>query len=127
MIITLNSVNPLLCLINKSLEKPQLLTKHLAQGLTSQNTEINEFLQTFRTRLDLNLNKVSALAPDTMKSQVNLLQLYKMAFTRTTIDLGELVQRVRDQVASRGARTIRGLGRTFRALDSFDGNNKIDP
>ena len=26
----------------------------------------------------------------------------------------------------RGAKTIRSLGRTFRALDSFDGNKKID-
>ena len=34
--------------------------------------------------------------------------------------------KVRDQILSRGAKTIRQLGRTFRALDSFDGNNKVD-
>jgi len=27
---------------------------------------------------------------------------------------------------ARGATTIRGLGRTFRALDSYDGNRKVD-
>ena len=36
------------------------------------------------------------------------------------------MQRVRDQIFARGAKTIRGLGRTFRALDSFDGNKKVD-
>ena len=34
--------------------------------------------------------------------------------------------KVREQILSRGAKTIRQLGRTFRALDSFDGNNKVD-
>ena len=37
-----------------------------------------------------------------------------------------VLQRVRDQIFARGAKTIRGLGRTFRALDSFDGNKKVD-
>lgn len=37
-----------------------------------------------------------------------------------------MLQKVRDQIFSRGAKTIRGLGRTFRALDSFDGNRKVD-
>jgi hypothetical protein len=27
---------------------------------------------------------------------------------------------------ARGSTTIRGLGRTFRQLDSFDGNRKVD-
>ena len=38
----------------------------------------------------------------------------------------EILNSVRDQLAARGAKTIRGLGRTFRALDSFDGNKKVD-
>ena len=37
-----------------------------------------------------------------------------------------VLQRVRDQIHARGAKTIRGLGRTFRNFDSFDGNKKID-
>ena len=28
---------------------------------------------------------------------------------------------------SRGANTIRGLARSFKAFDSYDGNRKIDP
>jgi hypothetical protein len=30
-------------------------------------------------------------------------------------------------LAARGANTVRGLGRTFKALDSYDGNRKLDP
>ena len=41
-------------------------------------------------------------------------------------DVIEILARVKGQLSSRGAKTIRGLGRTFRALDSFDGNKKID-
>jgi hypothetical protein len=33
---------------------------------------------------------------------------------------------LREQLNARGATTIRGLGRTFRALDSYDGNRKVD-
>ena len=33
---------------------------------------------------------------------------------------------MRAQIKARGAKTIRGLGRTFRNFDSFDGNHKID-
>jgi len=33
---------------------------------------------------------------------------------------------VREALVKRGATTIRGLGRTFRALDSYDGNRKVD-
>jgi Ca2+-binding EF-hand superfamily protein len=33
---------------------------------------------------------------------------------------------VREQLNSRGAKTIRSLGRVFRQLDSFDGNRKVD-
>lgn len=33
---------------------------------------------------------------------------------------------MREQIKARGAKTIRGLGRTFRNFDSFDGNKKID-
>merc|ERR1712060_642471 len=38
----------------------------------------------------------------------------------------QLLERVRAQIKARGAKTIRGLGRTFRNFDSFDGNHKID-
>ena len=37
-----------------------------------------------------------------------------------------VLERVREQIKARGAKTIRGLGRTFRNFDSFDGNHKID-
>lgn len=37
-----------------------------------------------------------------------------------------VLERVKEQIKSRGAKTIRGLGRTFRQFDSFDGNHKID-
>lgn len=33
---------------------------------------------------------------------------------------------MRAQINSRGAKTIRGLGRVFRNFDSFDGNKKVD-
>lgn len=39
----------------------------------------------------------------------------------------EVLASVRQQIEKRGARGIRELGRTFRALDSFDGNKKVDP
>jgi hypothetical protein len=38
----------------------------------------------------------------------------------------EALNKVKEQLQKRGARSIRGLGRTFRALDSFDGNKKVD-
>ena len=38
----------------------------------------------------------------------------------------ELLQRVKAALQKRGSRTIAGLGRTFRALDSYDGNRKVD-
>ena len=37
-----------------------------------------------------------------------------------------VLERVRAQIKARGAKTIRGLGRTFRNFDSFDGNHQID-
>ena len=37
-----------------------------------------------------------------------------------------VLEKVRAQIQARGAKTIRGLGRTFRNFDSFDGNHKID-
>lgn len=37
-----------------------------------------------------------------------------------------VLEKVRSQIQARGAKTIRGLGRTFRNFDSFDGNHKID-
>ncbi|KRX06073.1 hypothetical protein PPERSA_01151 [Pseudocohnilembus persalinus] len=39
---------------------------------------------------------------------------------------GSIISRVRQQLEQRGARTIRGLGRVFRQLDSFDGNKRVD-
>ena len=39
----------------------------------------------------------------------------------------QILAKVKAQLESRGSRTIRGLGRTFRALDSYDGNRKLDP
>ena len=38
----------------------------------------------------------------------------------------QILNKVKQQLQSRGAKTIRGLGRTFRNFDSFDGNHKID-
>ena len=42
-------------------------------------------------------------------------------------DYDTVVRRVRDQLASRGARSISGMSRVFRQLDSFDGNKRVDP
>jgi hypothetical protein len=41
-------------------------------------------------------------------------------------DVVQALNKVRAQLQARGAKTIRGLGRTFRQLDSFDGNKKVD-
>jgi Ca2+-binding EF-hand superfamily protein len=38
----------------------------------------------------------------------------------------EVLNVLREQLNKRGSKTIRNLGRTFRALDSFDGNRKVD-
>ena len=38
----------------------------------------------------------------------------------------EVLNALREQLNKRGSKTIRNLGRTFRALDSFDGNRKVD-
>ena len=38
----------------------------------------------------------------------------------------EIAARVRIDIASRGARTIRGISRIFRQLDSFDENARVD-
>ena len=38
----------------------------------------------------------------------------------------EVLNVLREQLNKRGSKTIRNLGRTFRALDSFDGNKKVD-
>ena len=37
-----------------------------------------------------------------------------------------VLEKMRAQINSRGAKTIRGLGRVFRNFDSFDGNKKVD-
>ena len=39
----------------------------------------------------------------------------------------KVLEKVKAQLHSRGARTIRGIGRVFRSLDSYDGNRKVDP
>ena len=49
-----------------------------------------------------------------------------MACHVLTAGLCSVLERVRAQIKARGAKTIRGLGRTFRNFDSFDGNHKID-
>ena len=36
------------------------------------------------------------------------------------------MQRVREALFARGSRGIRTLGKTFRALDSYDKNRKVD-
>jgi hypothetical protein len=36
------------------------------------------------------------------------------------------LNRLREQLNSRGTTTIRGLGRAFRTIDSYDGNRKVD-
>lgn len=36
------------------------------------------------------------------------------------------MNKLRDQLNSRGASTIRGLSRAFKVFDSYDGNRKID-
>ena len=42
------------------------------------------------------------------------------------VNFGETLAKVRAQLKARGARTIAGLSRVFRQLDSFDGNKKVD-
>jgi hypothetical protein len=37
-----------------------------------------------------------------------------------------VLERLRAQLNARGSSTVRALGRTFRALDSYDGNRKVD-
>ena len=38
----------------------------------------------------------------------------------------EILDKVKAALRRRGSKTIAGLGRTFRALDSYDGNRKVD-
>jgi len=38
----------------------------------------------------------------------------------------EVLTELRDYLTKRGAKAIRGLGRAFRSMDSFDGNRKVD-
>lgn len=37
-----------------------------------------------------------------------------------------VLDKLRSQLQKRGAKTIRGLGRSFRCFDSLDGNRKVD-
>ena len=41
-------------------------------------------------------------------------------------EVADILEHVRDRLQHRGVKTIAGLGRTFRALDSYDGNKKVD-
>lgn len=36
------------------------------------------------------------------------------------------MNRLKEQLNARGATSIRGLGRSFRLFDSYDGNRKVD-
>ena len=42
------------------------------------------------------------------------------------VNVVDVLNRLREALNKRGSKTIRGLGRTFRALDSYDGNRKVD-
>jgi hypothetical protein len=37
-----------------------------------------------------------------------------------------VLNRLREALNKRGAKTIRGLGRSFKCFDSYDGNRKVD-
>jgi hypothetical protein len=37
-----------------------------------------------------------------------------------------VLNRLKEQLNSRGANTIRGLGRSFRLFDSYNGDRKVD-
>lgn len=37
-----------------------------------------------------------------------------------------VLQKVRNALEARGSKTIRSLGRTFRELDSYNGDSKVD-
>ena len=37
-----------------------------------------------------------------------------------------VLNRLREQLTARGSTTIRGLGRSFKLFDSYDGNRKVD-
>ena len=43
-----------------------------------------------------------------------------------TTSPGEILQIVRDKLADRGVNTIKGLGRSFKTLDSANGDRKVD-
>lgn len=50
----------------------------------------------------------------------------KLLFFDADLTVCVVLDKVRAQLQARGAKTIRGLARTFRQLDSFDGNKKVD-
>ena len=43
-----------------------------------------------------------------------------------SVDVLATLDKVKTALKKRGTKTIAGLGRTFRALDSYDGNRKVD-
>lgn len=45
---------------------------------------------------------------------------------QTQRDISSLMKTLKEQLIKRGPLSIRNLGRTFRALDSYDGNRKVD-
>jgi hypothetical protein len=44
----------------------------------------------------------------------------------TAISFFVALNRLREQLNARGSTTIRGLGRTFKIWDSYNGNRKVD-
>ena len=52
--------------------------------------------------------------------------LLKIPMKVSYIQLTSVLNAVREQLQKRGTKTIRGLGRAFRTIDSYDGNRKID-
>ncbi len=43
-----------------------------------------------------------------------------------SVNVGQVLQRIRSEFAKRGASSIRGIGIAYREMDAFDGNKKID-
>ena len=41
-------------------------------------------------------------------------------------DFADALNKIKSQCAARGARSIRGLSRVFKQIDSYDGNHKVD-
>ena len=44
----------------------------------------------------------------------------------SSVNVQQVLQRIRSEFAKRGASSIRGIGIAYREMDNFDGNKKID-